>query len=245
MIPMPAPPKFTSAYPGLPEGRPARRPPNVRAKAFKAELRRRAQLKAAADVLPHLPGPGESMHALLTGTFDFLLVLTVVIQSRPAKCETLRLATLAFSRRNVAELCRLLDSRLVGRLTLLASDFMARSNASVYQGAIEELAQARGQTIASARCHAKVACLAFADGSRLVFEGSANLRTNKNLEQMTCINDAAIHDWHSSWIDQQVNDAQAQTEAEDEAEANAKAAEASHKRRGRREIDQGGSRQTG
>jgi hypothetical protein len=50
------------------------------------------------------------MHFLMTGTFDFLLVLTVVIQSRPIPCEKLRLATLAFSRRNVAELCRLLDN---------------------------------------------------------------------------------------------------------------------------------------
>ena len=213
MIPLPTKPAFTTAFPGLPDGRPSRRPLNVRAKAFKASLRRRAQLKAAADVLPHLPGPGESMHALLTGTFDFLLLLTVVIQSRPARCETLRLATLAFSRRNVAELCRLLDSRLVHRLILLCSDFMARSNAEIYQGAVAELVEARKQTIASARCHAKIACLAFADGTRLVFEGSANLRTNKNLENMTAIHDAGLHDWHAAWIDAEVQKyAKTQTE---------------------------------
>jgi hypothetical protein len=197
-------PKFTTAWPGLPDGKPSQRTANVRAKAFRAELRRRAQLQAAADVIPHLPRPGESVHCLMTGLFDFMLVLTVLIQSRPAKCETLRLTTLAFSRRNVQELCRLIDSRFVERLTLLASDFMARSNAAVYQGALEELAQARGQTVASARCHAKVACLAFADGSRLVFEGSANLRTNKNVEQLTCIHDAGLHDWHAHWIDAEV-----------------------------------------
>jgi hypothetical protein len=216
MIPLSSPPKFTTSFPGLPDGQPARRPPNVRAKSFRASLRRRAQLKAAADVLPHLPQPGESMHAILTGTFDFLLVLTVVIQSRPAPCETLRLATLAFSRRNVAELCRLLDSRLVQRLTLLASDFMARSNAEVYQGAVAELAEARGQTVASARCHAKIACLAFADDDKLVFEGSANLRTNKNLEQMTCINDPGLHDWHAAWIDAEVRSYEAETQEEAE-----------------------------
>src|SRR5262249_14779595 len=62
MIPMATRPAFTSGFPGLPDGKPSRRPPNVRAKTFKAELRRRAQLKAAADVLPHLPGPRESVH---------------------------------------------------------------------------------------------------------------------------------------------------------------------------------------
>lgn len=230
MIPQPTPPTFTTAFPGLPDGRPSRRSPNVRAKAFRAELRRRAQLKAARDVLPHLPSPGESMHALLTGTFDFLLLLTVVIQSRPSRCETLRLATLAFSRRNVAELCRLLDSRRVRRVILLCSDFMARANAEVYHGAIEELAEARGQTVASARCHAKVACLAFADGERLVFEGSANLRTNKNVENMTAINDRGLHDWHAAWIDAEVLHA-----AEEETE---EIAPPSHKRKAQKASDQ-------
>jgi hypothetical protein len=51
-----------------------------------------------------------------------------------------------------------------------------------------------------------VSCLAFADGLRLVFEGSANLRTNKNVVQMTVVNDAGLHDWHSAWIDQKVRD---------------------------------------
>jgi len=204
MIPMPTAPTFTSAWPGLPDAKPSKRPGNVRAKAFKAELRRRAQLKAASDVLPHLPRPGESLHTLLTGTFDFCLLIRVIIEAYPAGCDTLKITTLAFSRRNTAELCRLLDAKLVGKLTLLASDFMAKSNASVYQGAVEELATVRGQTVASARCHAKIALLTFADGTKLVFEGSANLRTNKNVEQMTCINDAALHDWHAAWIDAEV-----------------------------------------
>ena len=35
---------------------------------------------------------------------------------------------------------------------------------------------------------------------------SANLRTNKNIEQMTAINDPGIHDWHAAWIDEKVRD---------------------------------------
>jgi hypothetical protein len=198
------PVSFATAFPAPPataEGPEAHR---QRVLSFKARLRRTAQLRAAADVLPNLPGPGESVHALLTGTFDFMLVLTCVIQQRPSVCDHLRVTTLAFSRRNVQELVKLLDSRIVGRLTLLCSDFMAKSNRAIYEGAGEELAQARGQAVASARCHAKVACLAFADGLRLVFEGSANLRTNKNVEQVTAINDAGLHDWHAGWIDERV-----------------------------------------
>jgi hypothetical protein len=204
----PKPIAFTTGFPGLPA---ADRPASAgearrRARDFRASLRRKAQLRAAAEVLPHLPGPGESVHTLLTGTFDFALVLTCVIQARPEPCEHLRVTTLAFSRRNTQELARLLDGGKVQRLTLLTSDFHARSNRSLYRGAVEELTTQRKQTVASARCHAKVCCLAFAGGLRLVFEGSANLRTNKNWEQMTAINDADLHDWHAAWIDAKVRE---------------------------------------
>jgi hypothetical protein len=195
------PVSFTTAFPMPParaEGPEAHR---ERVKRFKARLRRTAQLRSAAEVLPHLPVEGESVHTLLTGTFDFMLVLTCVIQQRPSPCDHLRVTTLAFSRRNTQELAKLLDAQLVGRLSLLCSDFMAKSNRAIYEGAVEDLVKTRGQTVASSRCHAKVACLAFEDGLRLVFEGSANLRTNKNVEQVTATNDAGLHDWHASWID--------------------------------------------
>src|SRR5207237_394411 len=137
-----------------------------RAREFRASLRRKAQLKRAADVVPHLPEPGESLHTLLTGYFDFALVLTCVLRSRPVPCEALRVATLSFSKRNVQEMARWLDEGLVRSLIVLCSDFMAEGNPETYYGAVKELAEGRGQTVASARCHAKVAALAFADGLR-------------------------------------------------------------------------------
>jgi hypothetical protein len=39
----------------------------------------------------------------------------------------------------------------------------------------------------------------------LVFEGSANLRTNKNREQLAVIRDRRLHDWHAGWIDELVS----------------------------------------
>ena len=42
-------------------------------------------------------GVAKSIHTLLTGTFDFMLVLTCVIQQRPSICDHLRVTTLAAS----------------------------------------------------------------------------------------------------------------------------------------------------
>jgi len=141
-------------------------------------------------------------------------VLTVVLKSRPSPCEALRVATLSFSKRNVQEMAGWIDAGLVKRLVLLSSDFMKEGNPATYFGAVKELAEQRGHTVAAGRCHAKVATLAFADGLRLVFEGSMNLSTNRNLEQMCVVNDAGLHDWHAAWIEEK-----ARKHGEEEAQA--------------------------
>jgi hypothetical protein len=78
----PQPLSFTTGFPGLPSTqRPRADDYRGQARSFRALLRRKAQLRKAAEVIPHLPGPGESLHTLLTGFFDFALVLTCVLRS--------------------------------------------------------------------------------------------------------------------------------------------------------------------
>jgi hypothetical protein len=207
VLPSPPPLTFTTDFPGLPSpDRPAAEDFRRLAKAFKARLRRSAQLRKAAEVIPHLPAEGESLHTLLTGFFDFALVLTCVLRSRPCPCDHARVSTLSFGRKNVQEIVGWIDDGLVGRLTLLCADFMAKASPEVYQGAVAELVERRGQVVGSGRCHAKVVTLAFADGLRLSFEGSANLRTNRNLENLCVVNDPGLHDFHAAWIDAKVRE---------------------------------------
>ena len=44
-----------------------------------------------------------------------------------------------------------------------------------------------------------------AGGSKLVLEGSANLRTNRNRERLAITADGGLHGWHSAWIDEVVS----------------------------------------
>jgi hypothetical protein len=212
------PPAFTTGFPGLPSpGRPGAEDFRRRAREFKASLRRKAQLKKAADVIPHLPGAGESLHTLLTGFFDFALVLTCVLRSRPVPCEHARIATLSFGPKNTQEIAKWLDEKLVTRVTLLCADFMAKASPKVYQGAVKELVEQRGQVVGSARCHAKVVTLSFEDGLCLAFEGSANLRTNRNMENLCVVNDPGLHDFHAAWIDAKVREHEIDQSRSDEA----------------------------
>jgi hypothetical protein len=189
MFRLSTPPTFGTAAQGVPRPHTAR-----------ARRRYSAMLRQSRDILAHLPTEGESLHALMTGLYDFMSLVGHVITSRPCPCLDLRVSTLAFSSRNVAELLQLLDAKVVQRVSILVSDFFEKHNRALFSETRRELTQ-RGQRLTSTRCHAKVVCLHFADGQKLIFEGSANLRTNRNIEQFALFNDAALHDWHAAWME--------------------------------------------
>jgi hypothetical protein len=205
-FPSAPPPTFTTGWPGLPtpgKAKPVDAPRTGRY-AFKAAARRKARLRRAAEALGQLPQEGEAVHFLIESYFDPCDLIEVAARAHPAPCEVLRTATLSFSARNVRQLCDLIDGELVHKLTLLSSDWMKDANAKVYTLAREELAERRRATVAAARAHAKVSCLHFADGARLVFEGSGNLSSCRTIEQVACIRDVGLHDWHAQWIDSKV-----------------------------------------
>jgi hypothetical protein len=168
----------------------------------RAAARRTALVREAADCLAALPGPGEAVHCLWVGRADLMNGITAVID-RLGAVEALRVATLAYSRRNLADMLALLDSGRVKTLTLLASAFYRRHNGDVWEATLDEFRQ-RGQRAAAARSHAKVVTFAFQSGRRLTLEGSGNLRANGNLEQILLADGAPLHDWHSAWIDELV-----------------------------------------
>jgi hypothetical protein len=165
----------------------------------KAAARRTAMLGQAAQVLAVLPGPGETLHALITGRYDLMHLITALV-TRLGDVESVRIATLSYNGRNLAEMVALLDSEAVKTLTLLCSAFFRDHNKELWEETLKDFRE-RGQWAAAARTHAKVVTVATAGGRRLTLEGSANLRTNSNLEQFSLTEDAALHDWSAAWID--------------------------------------------
>jgi hypothetical protein len=174
--------------------------------SVKDTVRRTAMLREAADVLDHLPEPGEALHALMTGRYDLTVLLTHILERAPSSCSHLRIATLSLKERNLYELRRLMDAGKIGRLSLLVSEFFRDHHAEVCANFIAELAaRSPVHRFAAARSHAKVICMDFADGTKMVLEGSANLRTNSNREQFCLLQHADLHDWHAAWIDETVS----------------------------------------
>jgi hypothetical protein len=133
-----------------------------------------------------------------------MVLLAAVLGSYGSGCQSLRLATLSFNARNASEIAHLLrpgPGERLGGVTLLCSAFFRDHNPEEFAAARREAARFPGRwRIAAARSHAKVVCADFGP-RKLVIEGSANLRTNGNWEQLTAVLDGELHDWHAGWID--------------------------------------------
>src|SRR3954466_11274080 len=82
----------------------------------KAAARRMAGIREARAVLEHLPGPGESLHAIVTERLDLSDGLTALLESA-GPCERMRIATLGFNERNLRAMLGWLDA---GRVRSLA-----------------------------------------------------------------------------------------------------------------------------
>lgn len=175
-------------------------------KAKARQARERRGIKAlirpenAAAVLPFLPtDPDDRTHCLLRGDFVLCDLIPAILDAR-GRCEHLRIATLGCSVANADALLALMDAGKVGALTLILSHYFQQVDKTTVFRAVAERLEKRAR-IAVTRSHAKVICLATLAGDSLVIEGSANLRSSDNLEQMLITNAADTHAFHAAWID--------------------------------------------
>jgi hypothetical protein len=164
------------------------------------QARRAAGIAEAADTLALLPGPGEGLHAVMTARLDMTDVLNALLD-KLGRCDSARIATLGYNRRNFRTMLHWLDAGRIGSLTLLASIFFRSHNGDLWEETLEEFRR-RGQRAACCPCHCKVMALAFADGTRFAVEGSANLCSNGSAREQFCVvNDPTLVDFHARWIE--------------------------------------------
>ncbi len=181
-------------------------PPVFRGKALR---RRQVMFREASELIAVLPAKGESVHAVMTGQYDLMLVLAAILGKIGIVCNHLRIATLSFNDRNTSEMANLLQTGKVQSITLLCSVFFRDHNQREFANAVKSAADFPERwRLAATRSHCKVICCDFGN-QKLILDGSANLRTNSNWEQLAVIMDDDLHDWHSRWIDERVNHAAA------------------------------------
>ena len=153
---------------------------------------------AAVALIKPLPRRGEVIHAVMGGDFAAWDLVPAILDLAGRPTEELFIATLGFNAQNSWHLCQLLDQGAIRRAHILASDYFAKADSSTFREAKTQL-QARGATLASTRNHAKVIGMAFGRDAYVV-EGSANMRSCNNLEQITMTNNRTLFEFHRRWI---------------------------------------------
>lgn len=161
---------------------------------------RKVDLAAAA--IDRLPGPREAWHIVTSGKFALWDYVPAVLKLvAPVTIAELHVATLSFSKPNVAQFCELLDSGQIGQAKLLASTYLRATNPDVYEFAMAEVPKRPTAHLLLLRVHAKVVAMKLSDGRTFTIESSANLRSCKAIEQSVATGSPAVYSLHVGWID--------------------------------------------
>lgn len=181
--------------------RPHIKDPRRTARQHKADVRDGRQAKSAADALGELPDAEGAVHVLITGRFSLWdCVPAILDQAGPV--DVLRIATLGFSKRNVEAMAAAVDAGTIGRIRLLCSHYFKGTSPDIYRFAAETLGKRKDRVeFLSVRTHAKLLLLQ-TPGRVFTLESSANLRSCKNLEQLTVFGSPTVHEFHRAWIDE-------------------------------------------
>jgi len=172
------------------------------AKAKKREFLNALRARNAANHLRRLPEKGHSLHAVMRGNYNaWDLVPGLLNLIRPATLAYLGIATLGFNRRNAAQLVQLIDSGQIASSDFLCSTMYANHESAVCGDIAESLAT-RKSRFGAIRCHAKLLLFQTTDRRHWVYEGSANLRSCRAIEQFCMTHDRDLFEFHRKWLDQ-------------------------------------------
>ena len=172
-------------------------------------IRRLIRPENAAPLVDALPaGPEDRTHCVLRGDFVLCDLIPAIVR-RHGPLGHVRIATLGLSTANAQSLAALVTAGRIAQLTLVVSHYFQQvDRTTTYREVAGELARI-GARLAVTRNHAKILLLPFAVApgfltarAPLVIEGSANLRSSDNLEQIAIFADPELHDFHAAWIDQ-------------------------------------------
>lgn len=156
----------------------------------------------AAAHLKELPAAGVTVHYITKGNYSLFDTIPAILSLiAPAVITELYIATLGFSMKNVDALFAMLDRGDVGRARVVCSCYFRSLSAEIYNPMAIGL-EKRGQKIAAMRNHAKIILMRTSRGDEITIEGSANLRSCRNVEQFCMTNDAGLLAFHARWMSQ-------------------------------------------
>lgn len=172
-------------------------------KLAKVIARETIQARTATEAIGEIPGEGQSLHIIASGRFALWDCVPAILELSGANIDRLSIATLGFSKRNVAGMAELVDAGRIGSVSMLFSHYFRGTSSEITGLADQEFgARPDKMRLLSVRIHCKILLIEISDGRKIVVESSANLRSCKNIEQITFIADGSLHDFHLAWMNE-------------------------------------------
>lgn len=156
-----------------------------------------SQVANAVNLIKELPGPDETIHCVMDGTFNGIALVPAVIELAGQPVD-LTITTLGFNLRNIECLIELSERKLIKKLSLVCCIYFEAANPHEYQRATQRFATI-GATLKANVNHSKILLFDFGHAA-YVAESSANLRSCNNLEQFSLTNSRPLLTFHANWI---------------------------------------------
>lgn len=141
---------------------------------------------------------GHRIDALLSGNFIFGDIFEAMADRFGIVIENLTISTLSLSEDNIESFANLIEFEHLKSLDLIVSAYFFAHNRPLVPMMFDKLS-AIPFTLAVAGTHTKVALMKTSGGRKIVFHGSANLRSSRSVEIMTVEADDTLYDFHMSW----------------------------------------------
>ena len=158
--------------------------------------------EALAAILPDPPAPGESIHLICNGAWDFATWIPHIIRWH-GRVDSLYVSTWIVARPHILDIFAEHDAGRIraGQIAFLTGLYFKQRATHNYALLLAGLRD-RGARFKAFPNHSKVLLLANARaGAWYSIETSANLNSNSRLEQYVLTNDRALWRFHREWFD--------------------------------------------
>ena len=186
----------------------------LRPRIYSRNVTRPVLYEHAADMVEDMElSDGMRAFAIVSGNFVFGDVLEAWVLERGVRFRTLTIQTLSMSQDNIDSLRRIRNvcGDRLQRLRIALSDYFYSHERHVREGRntpalvpylYRTLDDDDGVLdVAYASVHTKIITFETVDGLKCVVDGSANLRSSRNIEQFRVECDAELHDWIEGFTD--------------------------------------------
>jgi hypothetical protein len=169
----------------------------------KIQTMERLKREQVNKILDSLPTPGESIHIVSNGSFDYFTIVTELVKLMDTTGINFYFSTWTMSHAHVMTILEMYDAGTFANVNALTGEYFRSREAAVYHILDNGLAS-RGQKLFCNKNHSKVTILE-KDPFFIVVEGSANYTANPRIENWVLSNSPELVNFHKDWFNELIN----------------------------------------